>query len=242
MGMEISDESVFKVDINFEEPQLYRIVYPRYNKQSDTYTCYATHVFFDSQKEVFVFDDRTMSGTWQDAINTANDIITKSRPNYPYKIYGHGEYTNYTNVNAEDEKIIYFRNVQNSGYCLDVPNASEDASIQLQMYQRNRTSAQTFMLKKVGSDKYGDIYGILSLCSCRWLKLDVGKVVLGSLSESPSDNSENGGSLIMVLVMKLHHMETYIMASILVRRVLAMVTKLLLLIEVLPKLEMRVNG
>ena len=36
MGMEISDESVFKVDINFEEPQLYRIVYPKYNKQSDT--------------------------------------------------------------------------------------------------------------------------------------------------------------------------------------------------------------
>ena len=190
MGMEISDESVFKVDINFEEPQLYRIVYPKYNKQSDTYTCYATHVFFDSQKEAFVFDDRTMSGTWQDAINTANDIITKSKPNYPYKIYGHGKYANYANVNAEDEKIVYFRNVQNSGYCLDVPNASEDASLQLQTHQRNRTSAQTFMLKKVGSDRYGDIYGILSLCSCRWIKLDSGKVALGSLSESPSDNSE----------------------------------------------------
>lgn len=190
MGMEISDESVFKVDINFEEPQLYRIAYPKYNKQKYTYTCYATHVFFDSQKEVFVFDDRTMSGTWQDAINTANDIITNSRSNYPYKIYGHGKYANYANVNAENEKIVYFRNVQNSGYCLDVPNASEDASLQLQTYQRNRTSAQTFMLKKVGSDKYGDIYGILSLCSCRWLKLDSGKVVLGSLSESPSDNSE----------------------------------------------------
>lgn len=190
MGMEISDESVFKVDINFEEPQLYRLVYPKYKKQSDTYTCYATHVFFDSQKEVFVFDDRTMSGTWEDAIHTANDIITNSRPNYPYKIYGHGEYVDYANINAEDEKIVYFRNVQNSGYCLDVPSASEDASVQLQTYQRNRTSAQTFMLKKVGSDRYGYIYGILSLCSCRWLKLDSEKVVLGSLYDDPPDSSE----------------------------------------------------
>lgn len=190
MGMKISDESVFKVDINFEEPQLYRIVYPKYNKQNDTYTCYATHVFFDSQKEVFVFDDRTMSGTWEDAIHTANDIITNSHSNYPYKIYGRRKYVNYKNIYAEDGKIVYISNFQSNGYCLDVPNASEDESIQLQMHQKNRTSAQTFMLKKVGSDKYGDIYGILSLCSCRWLKLDAKKVVLGRLSEGPYGGDE----------------------------------------------------
>jgi hypothetical protein len=147
-------------------------------------------VFFDSQKEVFVFDDRTMSGTWEDAIHTANDIITNSHSNYPYKIHGRRKYVNYTNIYAEDGKIVYFRNALSNEYCLEVPNASENVLLQLQTHQINRTAAQTFMLKKVGSGIYGDIYGILSLCSCRWLKLDSEKVVLGSLSERPSDSSE----------------------------------------------------
>lgn len=190
LGFEIANESIFKVDLNFEKNQFFRAIYKKYNKENDTYTVYANHVFFDAQKEVFIFDNRTVKSTWDGAIDNLNSIIKLSGSEHPYKVYGHNLYNNYENIDPEDGLIVYFRNAQNNNFALDVPSASETANTQLQMYTKNQTAAQTFMLKKVGDFRGNSVYGILSLCSCRWLSNSGGKVVLGSLSAMPSTNDE----------------------------------------------------
>lgn len=189
LGMKITDESVFKVDLNFEKNQLYRIVYPKYQKSSDTYTCYATHVFLDSQKEAFVFDDRTMFGNWSNAIQTCNDIIKNSSPKQSYVVYGSQWQENY--CAPKDDLIVYFKNIQNQSFCIDIPNGSEDVNTQADLYTYNRTALQTFLLKKCDIVNGYQTWGILSLCSCRWLAYDSSnRIVQGSLNTSPSSNEK----------------------------------------------------
>lgn len=190
LGFEIENEAIFKVDLNFERDQLFRTIYKKYNKGDDTYTVYANHIFFDAQKEVFIFDNRTVKATWDGAIENLNRIVQASGSNHPYRIYGRNWYNNFENVAPEDGIIVYFRNVQNPSYALDVPNASETSGTQLQTYVRNQSAAQSFMLKKVGEYKGAGVYGILSLCSCRWVKSSGGKVVLGSVNTEPASNDE----------------------------------------------------
>lgn len=147
LGMKISEESVFKVDLNFEKAQLFRIVYFKENRISDTYVCYATHIFFDSQKEIFVFDDRTVNSTWDGAIKTANDIIEKSKSKYPYHVYGDRWYEDYKNIKPEDGREVHIHNAYKTDLCVDVPSANEDIATQLQMFKANNSPAQTFVLK-----------------------------------------------------------------------------------------------
>lgn len=189
LGMNITDESVFKVDLNFEKNQLYRIVYPKYQKSKDTYICYATHVFLDSQKEVFVFDDRTMNGTWANAIVTCNDIIKNSNAKQSYTV--NGDSWQEINCSPQDDMIVYFKNYKDPSFCIDIPNASEDANVQSQLYTYNKTSAQTFLLKKSDIVNGYQTWGILSLCSCRWLAYDSSnRIVQGNLSSSPAANEK----------------------------------------------------
>nr|DAL42290.1 MAG TPA_asm: tail protein [Caudoviricetes sp.] len=170
LGMKISEESVFKVDLNFEKGQLFRIVDFKENGISNTYVCYAAHIFFDSQKEIFVFDDRTVNSTWDGAIKTANDIIEKSKSKYPYHVYGDRWYEDYKNIKPEDGREVHIHNAYRPDLCVDVTQSSED-SVPLQMYQTNRTSAQTFILKKYPNEINGisDIWSFMSVCSCRWV-------------------------------------------------------------------------
>lgn len=172
LGMEITDESVIKVDLNFEKNQLYRIVYPKYKKSTDTYVVYATHVFFDSQKEVFVFDDRTVSGTWDDAIKTCNDIISNSSAKYPYQVLGHRWYDNPGYIEPEDGAIVNFINLSpTSGtyFALDSHTNSE-AGQQIIAYETHlKRKAQTYMLKKLDDVNGYECFGILALGSMRWI-------------------------------------------------------------------------
>lgn len=88
-GKEIPEESLIKVDLNYASNQLFGILYVQENKKKGTYKIYANHVFFDCQKEVIVFDNRTIKGTWEGAISTLNEkLIQRSGSNYPYKVYG----------------------------------------------------------------------------------------------------------------------------------------------------------
>ncbi len=171
LGMKISEESVFKVDLNFEKAQLFRIVYFKENRISDTYVCYATHIFFDSQKEIFVFDDRTVNSTWDGAIKTANDIIEKSKSKYPYHVYGDRWYEDYKNIKPEDGREVHIHNAYKTDLCVDVPSASEDIATQLQMFKANNSPAQTFVLKKFSDEINGihEIWSFMSICSCRWI-------------------------------------------------------------------------
>ena len=166
LGMKISEESVFKVDLNFETAQLFRIVYFKENRISDTYVCYATHIFFDSQKEIFVFDDRTVNSTWDGAIKTANDIIEKSKSKYPYHVYGDRWYKDYKNIQPEDGREVYIHNAYKTDLCVDVPSANEDIATQLQMFKANNSPAQTFVLKKFSDEINGihEIWSFMSIC------------------------------------------------------------------------------
>lgn len=169
LGMEITDESVIKVDLNFEKNQLYRIVYPKYKKSTDTYVVYATHVFFDSQKEVFVFDDRTVSGTWDDAIKTCNDIISNSSAKYPYQVLGHRWYDNYQNIEPEDGRQVWIKNKQVNRLVLDIPNCDETYKTQIQSYFTNNSPAQRFELRKLTEMNGYQTWGIFSLGVARWI-------------------------------------------------------------------------
>ncbi len=189
LGMEITDESVFKVDFNFEKNQLYRIVYPKYQKSSDTYICYATHVFLDAQKEAFVFDDRTMDGNWTKAIQTCNDIIKDSSTKFKYVVHGTTWQEDY--CTPQDNMMVYFKNMDNQSLSIDIPNASEDVNTQSQLYSYNKTSAQTFLLKKCDKVNGYQTWGILALCSCRWLAYNSSNnIVQGSMGTSPASNEK----------------------------------------------------
>ncbi len=172
LGMDITDESVIKVDLNFENNQLYRIVYPKYKKSTDTYVVYATHVFFDSQKEVFVFDDRTVSGTWDEAIKTCNDIISNSSANYPYQVLGHRWYDDPGYIEPKDGAVVNLINLSpTSGtyFALDCHTSSE-SSQQIIAYETHlKRKAQTYMLKKLDDLNGYECYGILALGNMRWL-------------------------------------------------------------------------
>ena len=87
-GKEIPNEAVFKVDLGFIDKQLFRLLYVIKNKKKKTYTCYCNHVFFDAQKEVVVFDKRSIKTNWTGAVNTLNTIISESSPKNPYHVYG----------------------------------------------------------------------------------------------------------------------------------------------------------
>lgn len=105
-GLKMTNEALFKVDLNFAKGQKFRVVYHKFNKLKETITCYATHVFFDSQNEVYVYDNRTYDGTWDGAINTANSIITKAKPKSPYVVHGKSDSGETNNCYWEQYNLI----------------------------------------------------------------------------------------------------------------------------------------
>lgn len=87
-GKELPNEAIFKVDLTYAKNQFFRMIYKKIDRKKNTYTCYCNHVFFDSQKEVIVFDKRSINTNWSGAINTANTIISECSPRNPYHVYG----------------------------------------------------------------------------------------------------------------------------------------------------------
>lgn len=99
-GKKITNECVFKVDLDYIKGQLFRCIYYRENKTKKTYICYASHVFFDSQKECVAFDSRAVSKNWEGTINELNSIIKSNSNGYPYNVIGKG--------NTIDENTSYW--------------------------------------------------------------------------------------------------------------------------------------
>lgn len=191
LGFEINDESVFKLDLNYAKNQLFRTINKKYNEDDDTYTVYANHIFFDAQKEVFVFDNKVVNSTWDSAVNRINSLINTSGSEHPYKVYGQNKYFGSISAVPEDGATIILKNYAAQNFALDVRSSSEDADIWMQMYTINRTPAQSYILKKVGTYQGNDVYGILCVCSSRWLALTTsGKVVTGSLGMNPQENEK----------------------------------------------------
>lgn len=85
---EIPNEAMFKVNLPFADSQLFQTIYITQDKVARTYTCYCNQVFFDCQKEVVVFDNRTINSNWTGAIDTANEIIGENTAKNSYHIYG----------------------------------------------------------------------------------------------------------------------------------------------------------
>lgn len=91
-------ESIFKLDTNILKDQLFMIIYTQEDKVNHTVKCYASHVWFNAQKEAIVFDLRVVGGVWEDAVAKANEIIETAQTVYPYVLHG--------TSNPEATKII----------------------------------------------------------------------------------------------------------------------------------------
>ena len=88
LGMDITNECVFRTDLNYIQNQLFRCLYWEIDRLTDTIHCYASHVFFDSQKEVITYDKRAVTKTWAKAIEEVNKMVTQSGAVCPYRVYG----------------------------------------------------------------------------------------------------------------------------------------------------------
>jgi len=177
LGYKLTNECVFKVDLNYIKGQLFRTLYHKYNKTKRTYTCYANHVFFDAQKEVFVFDDRTVNGDWNSAIKTANDIITNSEATQPYKVYGEGWYDDYTNLTLDDlyDGIEVTFKCDYNSKVIDLADAGESSGNKVQIYEHNGTLAQQWCLMDQGTYNGYRYWGLMSKTSCRYIDVAAAK-------------------------------------------------------------------
>lgn len=138
LGQELTTESVVKCDAGPIKNQLFRIVYHKLKPKKHTIEIYATHIFYDAQKEVWVKDDRTVNSDWSGAISTANDIIKNSGASHPYQVYGSPWYTDYKIVEPEDGMLVKVHNLAalNNNYdrVVDIKSWNTAASAAVQIY------------------------------------------------------------------------------------------------------------
>lgn len=175
MGYSVTDESVFKVDLNFIKGQLFRMIYPKYNKAKRIYTFYASHIFFDAQYECMWTrepawqayptnpDKDGVPHGWNEAIDRLNDLIS----NYtgdgkltlpPYKIIGRDPAPEFLNEIPEDERLVYIRWKKDPGFGIDIYNRATASGIPIHLFEHNRSIAQRFYLIKRSSGFYSIVY------------------------------------------------------------------------------------
>lgn len=177
LGYTITDESVFKVDLNFIKGQLFRMIYPKYNRTKRTYTFYASHIFFDAQYEC-MWDSEPdwtiMEGaseaspvSWTEAINKITQLMNMYRSggiNLPYNIYGDPPSNQFLTKIPEENREFYICPAQNTGYAIDVTNASITENSLVKLYRTNRTKAQKYYIVSRGSGYYNLIYRFGNRC------------------------------------------------------------------------------
>lgn len=171
MGYSVTDESVFKVDLNFIKGQLFRMIYPKYNKTKRTYTFYASHIFFDAQYECMwtreaIWPTYTSNSepphSWNEAIKKLNDLISDYK-NYgkiplPYNIIGSDPAPEFVDGIPEDERLVYIRWKKDTGFGIDVNGQSITSGQSIQLYEHNRSIAQRFYVVKRPSGFYSIVY------------------------------------------------------------------------------------
>ena len=203
LGYSITDESVFKVDLNFIKGQLFRMIYPKYNRTKRTYTFYASHIFFDAQYEC-MWDSEpdwtVMEGatdpspvSWTEAISKLsslmNDYISNGI-NLPYKIHGNAPTEQFLTTIPEVNREFFALPAQNQGYVMEVYLEKTDAGSNVSLYRTNRTRAQKFYL----IDKGGGFYNIVYRFGNRVLDAsgtsiqDGAQIIIYNNPESSADN------------------------------------------------------
>lgn len=161
LTIEPQEEMVIKLDLNFKKSQLFRVIYRQENKSKHTYVLYASHIFFDVQKESYVVYHGNALMDWQNIMWDVNHVITMSSPNYNYNVVGKQGY-NYYSSEPIDENTVYFvmdgyasqRNIA-SNAVVDVPYQSM-TYCKLSMTRLNTTLAQQFVF-----EKYDETYWII---------------------------------------------------------------------------------
>lgn len=172
MGYSVTDESVFKVDLNFIKGQLFRMIYPKYNKTKHTYTFYASHIFFDAQYEC-MWDGEPQWGSisgasdpdpvsWTEAISKLNALMTDYKDRggieLPYHIYGEPPSPEFVKVMPETNRAFYIRHNNGTNFTIDVPSSNLAKGTFLQLYTFNRTRAQKFYLVERSDGYYAIVY------------------------------------------------------------------------------------
>lgn len=175
MGYSVTDESVFKVDLNFIKGQLFRMIYPKYNKSKHTYTFYASHIFFDAQYECMWTrepawqayptnpDKDGIPHSWNEAIDRLNDLISNytgagKTPLPPYKIIGRDPAPEFLNEIPEDERPVYIRWKKDPGFGIDIYNRATASGTPIHLFEHNRSIAQRFYLIKRANGFYSIVY------------------------------------------------------------------------------------
>lgn len=150
-GQKLTSESIFKCNLGYIDNQLFRMIYPKYNKKEDTYECYCNHVFFDSRFECAPINtnykcDNSEDApyrdrwSWDTCINKLNEIISKSNDTL-YKIYGSSPDPKYFNTRPEIGELFYilWKYSQDINRCWDLVGGYGTSGTKIQMFGRIRS-------------------------------------------------------------------------------------------------------
>ena len=161
LGYTITDESVFKVDLNFIKGQLFRMIYPKYNRIKRTYTFYASHIFFDLQYEarwdkepqwLKLSGEEAAPSSWEEAINGVNNLINDYKIGgleLPYRLNGVSPVDEFTEGPPEDNRLFYIRWTKNPNWGIDIRSRSTTYGTNISLTKSNRTAAQRFYITTI---------------------------------------------------------------------------------------------
>ena len=175
LGYTVTDESVFKVDLNFIKGQLFRMIYTKYNRIKRTYTFYASHIFFDVQYECMWSIEpkwKEMEGctdppsSWDDCLTQINNIFSEYRSagiSLPYSIIGDDPADEFCEV-PEVNRPFYMRCFSGVNYGAELYTNRIEKGDLVTLYRHNRSKAQRFYLIDKGSGYYNIVYQFGNRC------------------------------------------------------------------------------
>lgn len=194
-GRKLTSESVFRTDIGFVRNQLFRMLYPKYDKKEKTYECYCNHIFFDAKYECVPIDighkcnntDDTPYNerwSWDRALEEINLIASESKGSSgQYKIIGTSPEPEFFDTTPEVGELFYilWKYSPDTNRCWDVLNASTESGSIINMHTRlgvvaNRDGfnpAQVFALTPSKSDVEGE-YNIRNYTSYLYTNINGG--------------------------------------------------------------------
>ena len=166
-GTVILPEAIVICTLPKQGEQMFRIVHYTENVLAGTITIYATHVFFDAQKEVITYDKRAVLKDWGTAVGVLNTIVSESDTKHPYKVFGEssagGEYAEgYT---LTEGQIVYIRSAKNTNYVLAVTNDSAKSNVVVQKLTRDDKQKWTVTKSSQGFYSFVNVYSGYALCA-----------------------------------------------------------------------------
>lgn len=149
-GHKLTTEAIFKCDLGYATNQLFRMIYPKYNRKEDTYECYCNHIFFDSRFECIpVGTDHKCNNTteepykerwsWDKCIEQLNVIgINSAGRSYDYQVIGKSPEPEYFNETPEIGELFYilWKHSPDINKCWDVTNAATESGSPIGMHTR----------------------------------------------------------------------------------------------------------